>query len=663
MAIDCSQSSIIRNSYLLRRGCCYCGSWLEEESAGERGGIGGRGGEKDATTGGATAGGANDEEDLTSLTLPNRSVSPDPRLLLVSVAMLETDAALSVLLCSFTPVLPLPELPPGTGRIGGPIVNVLEVLASGSSAETSWTIDFGFPCNVGGTRVDEASGWTSRTMFSLPSTSFSTTCSSLGTTFSSSFSSPSFITTSPSPTLSLLGNAGGTLKLGLTDIGSALRGGGQVGADGTLLTGVALPFTPVAGDLTLLTLPVVLATLLTLVLDTFRLLMRITRSLHADRVDKPLEAILNDVIISVLSVALDSVETGLLAEDETENMDTREDGLEVLGGPVRLVEVVVVTLDLVLPRELGLREGENGEVTLLKVDFVLEVDVIGVWDLTDGVMLLEADLEVGVEVERDSAPLRILAREDTLTRLRPILNHPHTSKIDTESEAGSNMRVSVLSRSIGGAMPARSARTTGGSAARSVHSLASSLMSRESERTVSTARHPGHHVHGTGHSHGNGNNGGMSPAKQLAADVHAGRARSLSGGSGSMKDRSSSSSFRQPSIIEPHQEEEDDYGDWESRDVTIEDGDGDKDSLTGGDYGDEEDKSDVGDGRSVGEEEARQTDRPRLAMPVRCTTPLARSRRPSSPAPVRDYGRMQRQSWVDVVYWKVKMMKATQSRD
>ncbi|KAF8872339.1 hypothetical protein CPB84DRAFT_1753642 [Gymnopilus junonius] len=132
-------------------------------------------------------------------------------------------------------------------------------------------------------------------------------------------------------------------------------------------------------------------------------------------------------------------------------------------------------------------------------------------------------------------------------------------------------------------------------------------MSRESERTVSTARHPGHHVHGTGHSHGNGNNGGMSPAKQLAADVRAGRAHSLSGGSGSMKDRSSSSSFRQPSIIEPHQEEEDDYGDWESRDVTIEDGDGDKDSLAGGDYGDEEDKSDVGDGRSVGEEEARQT--------------------------------------------------------
>ncbi|KAF8881150.1 hypothetical protein CPB84DRAFT_1851646 [Gymnopilus junonius] len=197
--------------------------------------------------------------------------------------------------------------------------------------------------------------------------------------------------------------------------------------------------------------------------------------------------------------------------------------------------------------------------------------------------------------------------------LRPISNHPHTSKIDAESDAGSSMRVSVLSRSIGGATPARSARTTGGSAARSVHSLASSVMSRESERTVSTARHPGHHVHGTGHSHGNGNNGGLSPAKQLAADVRAGRARSVSGGSGSMKDRPdskllpSSSSFRQPSIIEPHQEEEDDYGDGESRDVTIEDGDGDKDSLAGGDYGDEEDKSDVGDDRSVGEEEARQT--------------------------------------------------------
>ncbi|KAF8871899.1 hypothetical protein CPB84DRAFT_1899641 [Gymnopilus junonius] len=46
-------------------------------------------------------------------------------------------------------------------------------------------------------------------------------------------------------------------------------------------------------------------------------------------------------------------------------------------------------------------------------------------------------------------------------------------------------------------------------------------------------------------------------------------------------------------------EEEDEYGDRESWDVTIEDGDGDKDSLAGGDYGDEEDKSNMGDDRSV----------------------------------------------------------------
>ncbi|PPQ81000.1 hypothetical protein CVT26_003679 [Gymnopilus dilepis] len=193
--------------------------------------------------------------------------------------------------------------------------------------------------------------------------------------------------------------------------------------------------------------------------------------------------------------------------------------------------------------------------------------------------------------------------------LRPISQHPHTSKIDAESDAGSSMRVSVLSRSLAGTTPARGTRSGAGgdtaslrSGARSTHSLASSFVSSS---TVSTARHPGvslnhhhhhHREHGAGHGHSNGQQ--MSPAKQLAADVRAGRTTSLSS-----KERPdskllpSSTSIRGPSIIEPGD------GDLYEGDETGEEGQDDADSR----IGEDDDRSDVGaDDRSdVGAEDNR----------------------------------------------------------
>ncbi|PPQ75745.1 LOW QUALITY PROTEIN: hypothetical protein CVT26_001665 [Gymnopilus dilepis] len=157
-----------------------------------------------------------------------------------------------------------------------------------------------------------------------------------------------------------------------------------------------------------------------------------------------------------------------------------------------------------------------------------------------------------------SRPSSTNANSSTNTVLRTVYQHPRTSEIDAESDAGGSMLVSVLSCSVGRTTPARSVRGGGGgdaksvrSAARSTHSLASSFVSSS---TASTARNHGvsldHHHYWDHHSpsHANGShNAQMSPVKQLAADVRAGGQP----GRPDSKLLPSSISIRGPSVIEP----------------------------------------------------------------------------------------------------------------
>ncbi|KAJ3506493.1 hypothetical protein NLJ89_g6840 [Agrocybe chaxingu] len=105
--------------------------------------------------------------------------------------------------------------------------------------------------------------------------------------------------------------------------------------------------------------------------------------------------------------------------------------------------------------------------------------------------------------------------------LRPISSHPHTSKVDPESDVASSMRVSVLSRNL----PTRSVassvrdrdRERAQSSASSVRSLArSTTESVASNSTVSAT--PRRRV-----AAGDASGPGMSPAKRLANEVRAGR--------------------------------------------------------------------------------------------------------------------------------------------
>ncbi|KIM37117.1 hypothetical protein M413DRAFT_31068 [Hebeloma cylindrosporum] len=133
--------------------------------------------------------------------------------------------------------------------------------------------------------------------------------------------------------------------------------------------------------------------------------------------------------------------------------------------------------------------------------------------------------------------------------LRPISNHPHTSKVDADSDMASSMRVSVLSLSVH-TRPSVRENNAPGSSASSVHSLArstTSVSSTASTSTVSTARHP--------------NPTGMSPARRIANDVRAGRPIEMKDRPDSKLTPSSSSIIsresqtpsprQQPSIIEP----------------------------------------------------------------------------------------------------------------
>ena len=164
-------------------------------------------------------------------------------------------------------------------------------------------------------------------------------------------------------------------------------------------------------------------------------------------------------------------------------------------------------------------------------------------------------------------------QQATTSLLRPTSHHPHTSKVDVESDMASSMRVSVLSRSLPSRQNSATTTTTGsstttrdnGSSASSVRSAvrssADSFASALSGNTIGATT--------TRHSRTNGG-GGMSPAKRIVRDTRAAAAATGGGGGGrmvEMKDRPDSkltpsvvSSFRsrtpspslmQPSILEP----------------------------------------------------------------------------------------------------------------
>ncbi|KDR66670.1 hypothetical protein GALMADRAFT_147723 [Galerina marginata CBS 339.88] len=255
--------------------------------------------------------------------------------------------------------------------------------------------------------------------------------------------------------------------------------------------------------------------------------------------------------------------------------------------------------------------------------------------------------------------------------LRPISNHPHTSKVDADSDVASSMRVSVLSRSLPMRGGSGASTSTAGSGrehhqrrerereadAHSVRSARSGLSyassSRESVNTVSTARHTHTRTHAhasnSTHSHSvhtarstttttDGEEGqevgteaeaetDMSPAKRLASEVRAGRTHE-------MKDRPDSKlspaspvlmragspigvGGRQPSIVEPPLDEDEED---EDREVVVADnrsanGDGDQD-------GDEAPMQEERDGE---EEQRSETSSVYHTPPVRQKTLITRA--------------------------------------
>ncbi|PPQ89789.1 hypothetical protein CVT25_008168 [Psilocybe cyanescens] len=224
--------------------------------------------------------------------------------------------------------------------------------------------------------------------------------------------------------------------------------------------------------------------------------------------------------------------------------------------------------------------------------------------------------------------------------LRPMSNHPHTSKVDAESDAASSMRVSVLSRSIAGASLSgagagvlRSSRSSVASSARtgrdrdrdgdqsSRHSLLSpssrpgtgsrngsaalrsssasmhSMSSAASASTISAVR-PGAGVERNRdtNNNNNGNNNNkeeekMSPAKRIASEVRAANANAASNTirKAPDRDRERPDSKLTPSIVEP-----DGVGD---SDIYLTDEDVDADLGAG-----DEDKDEVGVDEQDGED-------------------------------------------------------------
>ena len=144
----------------------------------------------------------------------------------------------------------------------------------------------------------------------------------------------------------------------------------------------------------------------------------------------------------------------------------------------------------------------------------------------------------------------------TSSLLRPLSNHPHTSKVDNESDMASSMRVSVLSRSL----PMR--QTSTGTSTSTAHTNASSFRDRERENggLSSSASSMKSVIRSSSDSFASamssstiGARGGMSPARMIVKETKA----------KAMKDRPDSkltpSVLSSPSILEPEvlEEEED----------------------------------------------------------------------------------------------------------
>ena len=137
----------------------------------------------------------------------------------------------------------------------------------------------------------------------------------------------------------------------------------------------------------------------------------------------------------------------------------------------------------------------------------------------------------------------------TTSLLRPTSNHPHTSKVDTESDIASSMRVSVLSRSL----PMR--QTSTGTTTTSFRDRENGLLSSASSvRSVIRSSSDSYASAVSSSTIGTGavrsSNGGMSPARMIVKETKA------------MKDRPDSkltpSVLTSPSILEPEVLEEED---------------------------------------------------------------------------------------------------------
>jgi hypothetical protein len=103
--------------------------------------------------------------------------------------------------------------------------------------------------------------------------------------------------------------------------------------------------------------------------------------------------------------------------------------------------------------------------------------------------------------------------------LRPMSNHPHTSKVDADSEAASSMRVSVLSRSLAlreqPSSASMASRDAGLASSRSsVKSVARSTTSRVTTSTVSATPQANKRARKVGPST-------ISPARRFANEVRA----------------------------------------------------------------------------------------------------------------------------------------------
>ena len=170
--------------------------------------------------------------------------------------------------------------------------------------------------------------------------------------------------------------------------------------------------------------------------------------------------------------------------------------------------------------------------------------------------MFSKDIEVPIDdllnplSQAKNSPKRTKTTNSTL--LRPTSNHPHTSKVDNESDIASSMRVSVLSRSRPFRQPSTGTSSTANTNSpsirdrdREVGSSASSIRSVVRSSAESYASAISNSTVGAMRAGGGGT--GMSPARMIVRDTKA-------------KDRPDSkltpSVLTSPSILEPEVEED-----------------------------------------------------------------------------------------------------------